>query len=585
MGAGRASYSVGMHMLLLLLLGALGVQDVDALLHKLASESLEERQAAAEALAARGEAALPALERRRDDPDVELRGRVRDVIARVRLEAFSKSLPDDLRAQHAGLATWILQGGEAEHLRAIEALAGVTLRKDLPRAYRLQGRRLKEDVGTYGARAATVVGEIVRRASTPDVREAALFAMRWLYLSGMPEDRAFREGMAALFLADEDEHVRAEAVELAGSTAADAGRALLGARLGDPSGVVRRRIIEHLGRIGDPRVREAAAEKCLSDPDPQVQAAYFELVLQGDRAAAAPVVVKALDGPLFQRACEAAVLFNVREALPRLKESVRKSEPHAYVAVRALGAFGDAEALPEMIALARTPPQAQLKEWYLNAYGLLADPRAREAIEASLNAADARERACALWASSQADPAGAAARLRKILGDAPLNLRETERAFALWALADQGEDVGARLKELAGARDAQISSLASVVEGAPRLTGNLYLLMLNRGRSPAMWERLRGTSVPEPYLEGSLLEVVGRLFKASKVPFGADPRARERAGRLEVRGLTRPNAAVAFARLATQQYEVGFVFEKEGVRMVSIVEARQALGVANGEGK
>ncbi|HKS17543.1 MAG TPA: HEAT repeat domain-containing protein, partial [Planctomycetota bacterium] len=317
--------------LLLALLLLAPQDDARALIEKLRTGTLEERDDATRRLMELGKAAAPELEKAAKDHDAEVAGRARHLLARLQL---ADTLSPALQKAFPGIADKLAFGGDAAWTHAlIEAEKLSHPKSRIPVLKRA-------DLEALGARA-------IRGADTVELKcEVAEAAVRRRLASAAPEILKFfddgDEDLWELAVVAAQQHPTPDCVR----------------RLRDltrhESSDVRTSALQALENL---KIREAApdAARLLADPDAWVRAAAASALaaFRGKEAAAdLDRLLKDREDHVRRAAVDGLLALYAKEEAskiaPLLKDNDRKVRESA---ATALGLLGHREAIPQLIAL------------------------------------------------------------------------------------------------------------------------------------------------------------------------------------------------------------------------------------------
>lgn len=509
----------------------LAAQDPAALVEKLRSGGLEEREEAAQALQALGRAAAPALEKAAADPDAEVASRARALLRRLQVvdllgpdlvkhapevverldkdkaPALLKELSDGLyRTQrpHPGL--------EGKHL---DALARLALRDVVDED---QARVSLEICARLGLRSAIPEALAILRGPSADLRPpAASYLLDVAALDGAPE--------IARLLGDPRPDVRRAAARVLGGLRAAGTAPQLRPLLADPDADTVLEAAQALLRMNDVDSASAFRSLLKQERDEARAVASTGVARWGDESAA-PDLIALLAVPKFRdHALRALWATGTSDPAPFLAALKDPDSAAADTACYVVGRLGRREALPTL--LLRLRPEVG-SGWIaaLEAVELLDDPSAGPAVVDLLRRPDkaVREEAARVLGRLRHRPAAPA--LLEALKDPEAAVRR--QAVEALARLEAPEAVGplrGLLKDPERpVREAALEAL-SVLGGEEVVPGVLPLLA-----DPALEERAirllrrRVSLAAEPEL-WALLEAKAPAVRATAVALLARARS------------------------------------------------------------
>lgn len=392
------------------------------LLEKLHSESIEERDRAAEALLLRGDAALPLLEKAAAGADPEAAARARKLIEIIRID---RTLAPGLRRAMPDLARRLAGASDFEwrkiFLEATDPDRNPPLRRGDPDALASRAVRATRDmddlfvllsrIDLWHCRSA--VPELIRKLSDEDFEVRRLVAAK-LGRLGDRECAASLEGL----LEDPESSVRTSAMlSLASLGVREAAPAIARHLGGDRD---ERVAVEALVRLGARETAPAIARLLYDSDDgirPDVVMALGELgavdqvpsilpLLEHERPAARiaaahalgllgargaiPGIAKLLAGspsPDWGILTRSLVRLEARDAVPALRALVREERPERrYLVIEALGRLGAREAVPDLLPFLKDPDPGVDTAYAARAIGVLGAAEARDDLAPLLSA-------------------------------------------------------------------------------------------------------------------------------------------------------------------------------------------------------
>ncbi len=402
---------------ILLLLLALQ-DDPAAIVERLRSDRIEEREEAAQRLKEIGAPALPALEKAARDPDGEVSGRARYLLRAI---GVRRHLTPGLRRSVPGIEERLAEGESAPWVEVFldvcagparagaEDLAALSRPAILAARDSSQKHRVIQAVRSGGLRAAAA--DLVRflEDEDPAVRSAALRALGALRAAEtLPRIYPLLAGAAV-----NDRHDAAAAL---GEIGDPASAPRLVPLLADESPLLRARAAAALARL-QARDRATDIARLLEDRDPQVR----------------------------KHAARALGELQAREQSPRLAALLRDPEWTAKTAAAvALGELRAVEAVPDLVLLLRDPDR-YVRETAASVLATLEPKAVIARLLPLLGDPEARARAEALSLLRELGAKESAAEIARRLSDPEAQIR----ALAARALGDLGTAAtGARLLPL-----------------------------------------------------------------------------------------------------------------------------------------
>jgi HEAT repeat protein len=461
----------------------------EALVERLRSDRIEEREEAAQRLKEAGPAALSALEKAARDPDDEVSGRARYLLRAIGVRRY---LTPNLRRAVPGIEERLSHG---ESPPWIETFLELSARPDLAAD---DLRALSEPAFAAARDPGQKLG-VIQAARSAGLRSAS--------------------PAVAGFLADGDPAVRSAALRALGALRASETLPRVLPLLGSPAVNDRHDAVAALGEMGDPQAVTPLA-RVLADESPLLRARAAASLARLRAREEIPAIARLLsdrDPQVRKHAARALGELQARDRIPDLAALLRDPEwPAKTAAATALGELRAVEAVPDLVLLLGDP-----------------DRYVRETAVAALRILDARAVAAGLAPLLRHPEARARTEALSLLRDlgvpeaTPEALRLLEdpepgiRALAAQALGELGTDPDRLVPLLDDRQRAPRLEAARALcrlgsgRGVPALLADpeeANLFALNLLRSPDRCARLRRQEVTLP-ASGRRAEVIDHLAR------------------------------------------------------------------------
>jgi HEAT repeat protein len=480
----------------------LGGQDADAWIERLRSDHPDVREEAAERLLELAEAARASLEKAKDDPNVEVAARSRDILSRLNVRAslgsLTKVMPElDRKLAGASDAAWTRALLDATHQKGSQRRHPSLKREDVDvlAVRAIQGAAPDEIVSVCKRVAdwglVSAGPALTRWLSHPDL-DVRREVVRGL---GLLDARSTLKEVAAALKTERNAWTRSQLVGLVGrwggpEAIPDLWLAVRAAETNLGDDFIMSAALDALGRLGSPEdfpkllslkrqwiiyTREIAQALCRIDAEKAVEflvkeiessrendrwdALHTLLEMRSTRVIpAARKLLKNPDSEIRGKACGALHSLQAKEAIPDLKILLADPSPwNRKEAVHALAFLGDPSARPALIALLDEPGMIE------STVHSLSRVDAREALPRLLDLFRAGDPRLAIILARQGGPEW----VGKML-PLPENAPRSFRVWTAASLAGAGYDEAAPLL-ISLLRDAQQGELGHLPQALGRM--------------------------------------------------------------------------------------------------------------------